>query len=119
MRRELIFLVSAAPKEVEPEIELLCRMKVTNEPEANPLVAFSTEELGRQLIAGRKLDDFCTLMRFSELPADQAEKSKKQRVLLFEWPEQIRCYLQDGERFDFAQQILEFSDAERRLETAS
>jgi hypothetical protein len=119
MDRELIFLVSTPPPESGLEIGAPCRIKASNGPESNPLVAFATEDLGRKLIAGRKLESFCTLRSLSALAPDQAEKSRNQRILFFDRIEHINRYLEEGESFDFAQHILDFRDAERKLATAS
>ena len=118
MKRELIFLVSTPPPDSGLEIGSPCNIKVSG-PESDPIVAFASEELGRQLIAGKNLEQSCSLMLFSGLTVEHAENSKKQRILFFAGAEQVTRYIEDGERFDFGGNILAFEDADRILESAS
>src|SRR5258708_7870401 len=115
MPRELIFLVSAWPPESGIEAGVPCRMKVSNNGEANPLVAFASEDLGRQLIVGCRMSDHVTLVPFSELAPIQAQYSRKQAILFFERSEEVIRYLQRSEKFDFSTLTASFEDASRKL----
>ena len=116
--RELIFLVSAPPPGSEFEAGVPCRVKTTNTAERNPLIAFVSEELGRQLIAGRRMNGEVSLLPLSKLSSEQAQKLMRQNVLLFENSEQVARYLEQGEKFDFERLVVSFEDATRILPTA-
>ena len=119
MNRELIFLVSTPPLDPGVETGVPCRIKASNSSESDPLVAFASKDLGRQLISGRNLERDCSLVSFSALAPDHAKKSKKARILFFDRSDLISRYLEDGEHFDFAKHIVTFKDAERRVGSAS
>ena len=118
MPPELIFLVSASPTEFGIEAGVPCRIKISNDGEGNPLLAFVSEDLGRQLIAGRELNGEVGLLPFSKLSSDQAQESKTRNVLLFEKSEQIALYLEQGEKFDYGQLVVSFEDATRMVQNA-
>ena len=119
LTRELIFMVSRLPPDFGVETEGPCRIKVSDDADSNPVVAFASEELGHQLIVGRKLEKHCALAAFSALSPDCAKDTRARRILFFDRPEHVTRYLEDGEHFDFEKHILAFRDAERRLAAAS
>ena len=93
-------------------------MKATNSGGKDPLVAFASEELGRQLIAGRPVNGHVSLLPFSKLATDEAKNAKKRSILLFERPEQIAGYLEEGPQFNFLQLMVSFKDAVHKLQSA-
>ena len=118
MLPELIFLVQASPTDFGIEAGVPCRIKISKNGEGDPVLAFASEDLGRQLIAGRRLNGEVTLLPLSKLSSDQAQESKRRNVLLFEKSEQVARYLEQGEKFDFGQLLVSFEDATRMLQNA-
>jgi len=118
MSRELIFLVSAPAAESGLPASVPCHIKVSPSGEGDPIVAFVSEDLGRQFVAGRALVGSLSVLAYSKLEAHAAKNLRAGRVLLFERSEQIAKYLKDGSNFDFARHIVSFEDATRRLQTA-
>jgi hypothetical protein len=116
--RELIFLVSAPPPEAGIEAGVPVRIKATKSGGKDPQVAFASEELGRQLIAGRQLNGHVSLLPFSKLATDEAQNAKKRSILLFERPEQVAGYLDEGHQFNFLQLMVSFKDAVHKLQSA-
>jgi len=118
LSRELVFLVAEPPADAGFEVGAPCRIKTSEDPEANPFVAFASEEVGRRYIVGRGLADSLFLAAFSALPPDQAAKCSAHTVLFFD-EAALASYLEHPSAFDFAPNTLTFRDAEQRLQAAS
>ena len=119
MPHELAFLAVATPSPIEGlDDGSLLEMKVESRPGKSPHIAFSSVELGYQLISGRQMGSEYVIDIFSALLPEQAEKAQNKDVLLFEHPQEVTRYLEDSKNYDFESHIFSFEEAERRLKNA-
>ena len=95
----LYFLASQKPQNAT---ERLCLMKVQDDIDGNPYIAFSSIILGEQMIHGRNLGDYFTLINKNALTNEETEKIENNGALLFEQSEQVAEYLLKNENFDFS-----------------
>ena len=92
-------------------------MKISKD--ANSYIAATSEDVGRQLITGRRLTGYCNLLKLSELTPTEIEKTRSAGMMLFDRSEQVADYLEKGERFNFQTLLVSLRDAEQRLNLGS
>jgi len=117
LSHELYFLVSH-PSSAVPAETALCRVKVSDTPVSDPVMAFTSEGLGNQLITGNRLEAYCSLLALSDMTPSQIHALKNQNVLLFAQSEQVAQYLQNREKFNFSSCILPFENIARANQNA-
>ena len=114
MRMELMFLVVDPSAPVTGQGSLV-RMKVTNTPDSNPVVAFPTSDIGASYIATCGLDGECSLSTASALSSADLFLARDSNVLLFRSLDEISRYAADRAGYVHSAPLISYADAEAAI----
>lgn len=116
MANEVVFLCPTQGKSAHGgDLESLCRMKAFDAGTAQPFVAFGSESLGLQFIAGLNAKDQFTLKPLSSLSPECAALARSEKTIFFQDQNQVASYLQNAVGFDFHRHVISLQEAEQKV----
>lgn len=111
MISELMFLV-VDPSASAPVPTGLVRIKATDNPESNPVVAFPASDIGLSYIARCGLNGKCSLSAASALTPEDLSLAKGGNVLLFRSLDEVSKYAADRAAYVQSAPLISYAEAE-------
>ena len=96
----------------------LIRKRASDVPGGDPLIGFTSMQLGEELMVGRGLDGDCSVVVVDKLDHTLATEARKCSVLLFDSSTLVRQYLKDPTTFDVASHTTPFENAQSLARSA-